>query len=193
MCLRTIKRKDDILLELAIPKEHRYYMKLSQTIRKIEERILRYSEWKEKRIRYMLIRRERPKAVKPFNILLEEALNLLDKYNQIREKIERLNKIKHTVSPKTYKIYNEKYTKDLSKILTNIRAYSLRLEPYYKEMKDKVRELSTKIEEIDVAYKLGEISEARYHSEITPLRKQLEELNNTIAKIENIKRVLSIR
>ena len=193
MCLRTIKRKDDILLELAIPKEHRYYMKLSQTIRKIEEKILRYSEWKEKRIRYMLIRRERPKAVKPFNILLEEALNLLDKYNQIREKIERLNKIKHTVSPKTYKIYNEKYTKDLSKILTNIRAYSLRLEPYYKEMKDKVRELSTKIEEIDVAYKLGEISEARYHSEITPLRKQLEELNNTIAKIENIKRVLSIR
>ncbi len=193
MCLRTVKRRDDILLELAIPKEHRYYMRLSQTIRKIEEKILRYSEWKEKRIRYMLVRRERPKAAKPFNILLEEALQLLEKYNQLKEKMERLSKIRHTVSPKTYKIYYERYTKDLSKIMTNIRTYSLKLEPYYKEMKDKVRELSTKIEEIDVAYKLGEISEARYRAEITPLRKQLEELNNTITKIENIKKVLSIR
>lgn len=191
--LRAVKKADDLLIELAIPKEYRYYMRLSETLRKVEEKILKYAEWKEKRIRYMLIRREKPKAAKPFDILLKEAMELYQKYRQLKEKLDRLNKIRHTISPKTYKMYNERYNKDLSRLLTRIRGYSLKLEPYYEETRKQIREISGKMEEIEVAYKLGEISENEYLEKITPLRKRIEELKITLDKISQVKSALASR
>ncbi|RLE65514.1 MAG: hypothetical protein DRJ47_04905 [Thermoprotei archaeon] len=191
--LRTVKKGDEVLLELSIPAEFKEYLHLSETIRRIEEKILHYSEWKEDKVRLMYIRREKPEAPKTLEDLLQDAHSLYSEYEDIVEKSRRLERIKHTVSPRTYKMYRDRYEKKLSVLATRLRMVSLKLEPHYKELKAKLSDVVSRIEELDVAFKIGELSEEEYLRKVEPLRREYNDIKGKIDAIEKIKTVLKGR
>jgi len=191
--LVTRREGDIVRLVLELPKEYKDYIYLSDTVYNLEKNILKYPDWKAAQIRYIILRRRAPREAFTLDELFEQADKVLEKIEDVKERLNTLENIKTRISPSLYRDYLVKYQSELDKLYRNLRAISLKLEPFYKQLRDEISRISSEIEKLDVAYELREISEREYLRKKKPLDSELKRYNEQMLKIEKIMNILRER
>jgi len=184
--LRTIRREDVLLLELHVPERFRHYIRLSDTIRNIEEKILKYPEWKARQLKYVILRRAPPRRPFTLDELIEESEKVILEIKDISLKLNTLEKLKTKVSIKLYSEYKDKYDKELRDKYRRLKVLATRLEPFYKQLKSEIGKLSYEINKLNLAKELGEMSEEEYKRKYSEISKIYDEYKDKLSKVEEV-------
>ncbi len=188
--LKTIRRGDILLLELQVPKEYKDYIYFSDVVYNIETKILHYPEWKSQQLRYLILRKAPSEEVITLDSLLERALKLLQDIEDMRNKLDKLESMKHKISSQLYMEYQERYKRNLNSLYRSLRAIGMRLEPFYKQLRDEISKLNSELERINVAYELGELKQEEYEKKANPLKEALQSYMEKANQVERVFRAL---
>jgi len=191
--LRTIRREDVLLLELHVPERYRHYIRLSDTVRNIEEKILRYPEWKAKQLRYIILRRAPPRRPFTLDELIEESERTVLEIKDINLKLSRLEKLKTRIPAKLYSEYKDKYDKELRDRYRQLKVLATRLEPFYKQLKTEISRISYEIDKLNLARELEEISKEEYERKYSEISKTYNEYKDKLSKVEEVFSILRER
>ena len=191
--LRTVKHEDIFTLELCIPAHLREYIFLSPTVRNLEKKILKYTEWKNKQLRYIILRRRPPRRPFMLDELLEEADRVLVKIKDDTLRLKKLEKLKPRIPSKLYDEYKRKYERLLREHLRELSNIALRLDNFYKQLKKEVEKLSFELEKLRLAYELREISEVDFKRKEKELSERLNNFRQKLNKIEEVYTLLRKR
>lgn len=184
--LRTVRREDVLLLELHVPERFRHYMRLSDTIRNIEEKILKYPEWKARQLRYIILRRAPPRRPFTLDELIEESEKVVLEIKDINLKLSTLERLKTKVPVKLYSEYRSKYDRELREKYRQLKVLATRLEPFYKQLKSEISRLSYEIDKLNLAKELREMSEEEYNRKYSEISKVYNEYKDKLSKVEEV-------
>jgi len=182
-----------LLLELHVPERYRHYIRLSDTVRNIEEKILRYPEWKAKQLRYIILRRAPPRRPFTLDELIEESERTVLEIKDINLKLSRLEKLKTRIPAKLYSEYKDKYDKELRDRYRQLKVLATRLEPFYKQLKTEISRISYEIDKLNLARELEEISKEEYERKYSEISKTYNEYKDKLSKVEEVFSILRER
>ncbi len=191
--LKTVKREDVLLLELHIPERYKEYMWLSETVRNLEQKILKYPEWKSRQLRYVILRREPTRGVITLEDLIGESEKVLAEIDDLNQKLEKLENVKRRIPARLYEEYKNRYQKALSDSFSRLRLLGVRLEPFYKQLKEEVEKLSYEMQSLNLALEMGEMSREEYEEKAAPVKERLTDYRDKLMKIERVYTLLSKR
>ena len=188
--LKTIRRGDTLLVELQVPKEYKDYIHFSDVVYNIETKILNYPEWKSQQLRYLILRRAPREEVITLDSLLDRALKVLQEIEDMRNRLNKLEAMKHKISSQLYMEYQGKYKRSLEQLYRSLRVLGMKLEPFYKQLREEISKLNSELERLNVAYELGEMGPDEYHRKAEPLKEALSSYREKADKVERVFRTL---
>ncbi|MCD6095450.1 MAG: FtsX-like permease family protein [Thermoprotei archaeon] len=184
--LKTIRRDDSLLLELQVPQDFARYMFLGNIIYRIENKLIKYPEWKNRQIRFVVLRREAPAPIVTIDELLDVASSILKEIDDVRDKIRKLEEMKPRISIRLYSEYSEKYRRRLTSLNRRLMSIRTKLEPFYKQLKDEISKLRSELERLEIAHELNEIPRRDYEEKSRELKKKLSEYESKLLTAEKV-------
>lgn len=191
--LRSIKQGDTVFLRLEVPEEYKSYIYLSDVVYALEKKLLGFSQWRERQVRYQILRRAPGREVLSLDDLLERADAIMSRVRETELKMEKLEEMKATITPALYSEYDKKYRAAINQLIRELLTLSLRLEPFVSQLREEIGRLQATLEKYEVAKELGEITEGEYEEATAPIREQLDSHRRRLSMIEKVTSFLQSR
>ncbi|MCX8161460.1 MAG: hypothetical protein N3E44_00490 [Candidatus Bathyarchaeota archaeon] len=181
-----VRRDETIYPIVEFSAEFRGSKALHEFLYRLEKLSLGYTVWKESKLKIKIVRTAPTKKEKTPEDILAEVKLIQDEIKLVKSKLEKLESMRPKVSSAIYEEYHGKYTTQIEELMRKLRPLALELEPYYDILLDEVKRISLELEKLDVARKLGELSEEEYIEKASPLEEQLKSINVKIMELDNL-------
>lgn len=184
--LRGIKRGDIIYPVLSFPVEYSESVDVHRFIYNLEKASLSYTTWKERHIRLKIVRVKPITRVRMIDDILRDIKIIREQLHVLNNKLRVLERLKATTPANLLVEYEKRYISQIKHLNRSIRQLGLELEPFYNKLNDEARKLSIEIEKLNIAHKLGEISDDEYESSVRPLREKFDDIQKKLNNINFI-------
>lgn len=178
-----LRRDETIYPTITFPAAFRKSRNLQNLLYKLEKLSLEYTTWKEAKLKVRIIRTAPRKKEKTAEEILEEVRLIQDEIKVLREKLETLESIRPRISTPTYEEYRARYSSQIEELMRKLRPLALELEPYYNTLLEEARQINLELEKLEVARKLGELSDEEYQEKASPVKIRLSEVNRRISDL----------
>ncbi len=184
--LKGVKKAEVIYPSMTFPARFKLSKVLQRLVYDLEKAALGYTFWREMRTRFEIIRMAPKLEIRKLDDILFDVRQMREQLRAVDEKLEKLEKLKLTISGTVYSEFEKRYLEERQKLNKRLRPLGLELEPFYNEMVQQMRELNIQMDRLTTAHELGELDEKRYEEEVKPIKETVSDLQKRLDEIDYV-------
>lgn len=181
--LKGVRRNDAVYPVLTFPSECSEAMDLHKFLYDLENVSLSYPTWR-RRMKMEIVRVKPVEKARTIDDVLHDAKIIREQLYTVKSKLETVEKLKATTSSTLLTEYEKKYVAQVERLNRVMIRLGLELEPLYNQLNNEFQRLNMEIEKLNIAYKLGELSEEEYGSSAKPLKDKIEDIRRKLNEAE---------